>query len=148
FKAYPSTKNQSREAIDAPQAADHQPKIFANTNGATIVASDSITNRGVSTFSFPHVIFSFGTAPEYEPKLVVESLIWQKYAHSGTGVLTTSWFNIGTTQIGKSPAMPPPIWKKPMGESFDTRRYQFASSIMYSIPERIACTLLMTPVMQ
>ena len=68
----------------------HQPKTFAKTNGATIVASDSITNRGVSTFSFPHVIFSFGTAPEYEPKLVVESLIWQKYPHSGTGMLTTS----------------------------------------------------------
>ena len=56
----------------------HQPKTFAKTNGATIVASDSITNLGVSTFSFPHVIFSLGTAPEYEPKLVVESLIWQK----------------------------------------------------------------------
>jgi hypothetical protein len=24
-----------------------------------------------------------------------------------------SWYNIGTTQIGKSPAIPPPIWKKP-----------------------------------
>src|SRR5213075_2134258 len=47
----------------------HQPNTFAKTNGATIVASDSITNRGVSTFSFPHVIFSLGTAPEYEPKL-------------------------------------------------------------------------------
>ena len=56
----------------------HQPKTFAKTSGATIVASDSMTNRGVSTLSFPHVIFSFGTAPEYEPKLVVESLIWQK----------------------------------------------------------------------
>ena len=69
---------------------DHQPKILAKTNGATIVASDSMTNRGVSTFNFPHVIFSFGTAPEYDPKLVVESLIWQKYPHSATGVLTTS----------------------------------------------------------
>ena len=49
-----------------------------------------MTNRGVSTFNFPHVIFSFGTAPEYDPKLVVESLICQKYPHSGTGVLTTS----------------------------------------------------------
>jgi len=58
--------------------SDHQPKTFAKTSGATIVASDSITNRGVSTFSFPHVIFSLGTAPEYDPKLVVESLIWQK----------------------------------------------------------------------
>jgi len=57
---------------------DYQPKTFAKTNGATIVASDTMTNRGVPTFSFPHVIFSFGTAPEYEPKLVVESLIWQK----------------------------------------------------------------------
>jgi hypothetical protein len=56
----------------------YQPKTFAKTNGATIVASDSITNRGVSTLNFPQVIFSLGTAPEYEPKLVVESLIWQK----------------------------------------------------------------------
>ena len=58
--------------------APHQPRIFANINGATIVASDSITKRGVSTLSFPQVIFSLGTAPEYDPKLVVESLIWQK----------------------------------------------------------------------
>jgi hypothetical protein len=56
----------------------HQPKTLAKTSGATIVASDSITKRGVSTFNFPHVIFSLGTAPEYDPKLVVESLIWQK----------------------------------------------------------------------
>src|SRR4029434_8121710 len=55
---------------------------------------------------------------------------------------------MGTTQIGKSPAMPPPIWKKPMDESFDTWRYQDASSIMYSIPERTGCTLLIAPVMQ
>jgi hypothetical protein len=41
-------------------------------------ASDSITWLGVSTPNFPHVIFSFGTAPEYDPKLVVLSLIWQK----------------------------------------------------------------------
>jgi hypothetical protein len=81
-------------AIAGPDAIErelgHQPRTFAKSNGATIVASDSITNRGVSTFSFPHVIFSFGTAPEYDPKLVVESLIWQKYPHSGTGMLTTS----------------------------------------------------------
>ncbi len=81
-------------AIAGPDAIvrelGHQPRTFAKSNGATIVASDSITNRGVSTFSFPHVIFSFGTAPEYDPKLVVESLIWQKYPHSGTGMLTTS----------------------------------------------------------
>ena len=56
----------------------YQPRIFAKISGATIVASDSMMNFGVSTLSFPHVIFSFGTAPEYDPKLVVESLIWQK----------------------------------------------------------------------
>ena len=32
-----------------------------------MVASDSITKRGVVVSSLPHVIFSFGTAPEYEP---------------------------------------------------------------------------------
>ena len=55
--------------------SDYQPKILAKMSGATIVASDSIMNFGVSMFSFPQVIFSLGTAPEYEPKLVVESLI-------------------------------------------------------------------------
>ena len=59
-------------------ARGYQPRTLANTNGATIVASDSIMNFGVSTLSLPHVIFSLGTAPEYDPKLVVESLIWQK----------------------------------------------------------------------
>lgn len=39
----------------------------ANINGATIVASDSTINLGVLISSFPQVIFSFGTAPEYEP---------------------------------------------------------------------------------
>ncbi|CAN5525523.1 hypothetical protein BH23BAC4_BH23BAC4_15100 [soil metagenome] len=39
----------------------------AKTSGATIVASDSIINLGVSAPSLPQVIFSFGTAPEYEP---------------------------------------------------------------------------------
>lgn len=45
----------------------YTPKISANISGATIVASDSIMYLGVSTDSFPHVIFSFGTAPEYDP---------------------------------------------------------------------------------
>jgi hypothetical protein len=36
-------------------------------SGATIVASDSITNIGVSSVSLSQVIFSFGVAPEYEP---------------------------------------------------------------------------------
>ena len=36
-------------------------------SGATMVASDSIINFGVSKPSFPQVIFSLGTAPLYEP---------------------------------------------------------------------------------
>jgi hypothetical protein len=32
--------------------------------GATIVASDSTMNFGVLISNLPHVIFSFGTAPE------------------------------------------------------------------------------------
>jgi hypothetical protein len=40
---------------------------MAKTRGATIVASDSIMNFGVFIPSFPQVIFSLGTAPEYEP---------------------------------------------------------------------------------
>jgi hypothetical protein len=35
----------------------------ANISGATIDASDSTTNLGVSMLSFSHVIFSFGDAP-------------------------------------------------------------------------------------
>ena len=56
----------------------YQPRTLAKTSGATMVASDSIMYFGVSTLSLPQVIFSLGTAPEYDPKLVVESLIWQK----------------------------------------------------------------------
>ena len=43
------------------------PSRYAKISGATIVASDWIMNFGVSTSSLPHVIFSFGIAPEYEP---------------------------------------------------------------------------------
>jgi len=43
------------------------PKIHANINGATIVASLSTINLGVWISNLPHVIFSFGTAPLYEP---------------------------------------------------------------------------------
>ena len=46
-----------------------------------MVASDSITNIGVDSVSLSQVIFSFGVALEYEPYDVVESEIWQKYAH-------------------------------------------------------------------
>ncbi len=42
-------------------------RIYAKISGATIDASDSTMNFGVSAPSLPHVIFSFGTAPEYEP---------------------------------------------------------------------------------
>jgi len=42
----------------------YQPRMSANISGATMVASDSMMNFGVSADSFPQVIFSFGTAPE------------------------------------------------------------------------------------
>jgi hypothetical protein len=45
----------------------YHPRILAKISGATIVASDSITNIGVSLVSLSQVIFSFGVAPEYEP---------------------------------------------------------------------------------
>ena len=36
-------------------------------SGATMVASDSITNIGVFSVSLSQVIFSFGVAPEWLP---------------------------------------------------------------------------------
>jgi hypothetical protein len=45
----------------------YQPRTQEKIRGTTIVASDSIMNFGVSSESLPQVIFSFGTAPEYEP---------------------------------------------------------------------------------
>jgi hypothetical protein len=39
----------------------------AKISGATIDASLSMMYFGVSMPSFPQVIFSLGTAPEYEP---------------------------------------------------------------------------------
>jgi len=42
----------------------HHPRTQAKTRGATIEASDSMMNFGVVSASFPHVIFSLGTAPE------------------------------------------------------------------------------------
>jgi hypothetical protein len=47
--------------------ADYQPRTSAKISGATMLASLSTMNFGVSTASFPQVIFSLGTAPEYEP---------------------------------------------------------------------------------
>ena len=46
---------------------DYWPRTQAKMSGATMVASDSMMNFGVSIESLPHVIFSFGTAPEYDP---------------------------------------------------------------------------------
>jgi glycerol kinase len=42
----------------------YQPRSQPKIKGATIEASDSMMNLGVSTSSFPQVIFSLGTAPE------------------------------------------------------------------------------------
>ena len=39
--------------------------------------------------------------------------------------------------MGKSPAMPPPIWKNPIDAVAAVAWYQAARSTMYSIPERI-----------
>src|SRR5450432_4323716 len=91
-------------------------------SGTTMVASDSTTNIGVSAVSLSQVIFSLGVAPEYEPYEVVESEIWQKYAHGFTGC-SRSYLIEGTTQMGKSPAIPPPIWKKPTPAPADSSRY-------------------------
>ena len=50
--------------IPTPAVTIYHPSTYAKTNGATIVASDSMMNFGVFASSLPHVIFSFGTAPE------------------------------------------------------------------------------------
>ena len=42
-------------------------KDIVNISGATMDASDSMMYFGVSTPSLPQVIFSLGTAPEYDP---------------------------------------------------------------------------------
>ena len=73
-----TARSQAGLGLGAQAVCVYQPRTFAKMSGATIVASDSMMYFGVSTFSLPQVIFSFGTAPEYDPKLVVESLIWQK----------------------------------------------------------------------
>ncbi len=73
-----ATRSQAGLRTDARAIRVYQPRTFAKMSGATMVASDSIMYFGVSTLSLPQVIFSLGTAPEYDPKLVVESLIWQK----------------------------------------------------------------------
>jgi len=47
-----------------PRKDGYQPRMRPNISGATMVASDSMMNFGVSADSLPQVIFSFGTAPE------------------------------------------------------------------------------------
>ena len=54
---------QSVEIVD-DFVDDGQQCAIAKINGATIVASDSTINFGVSIPNLPQVIFSFGTAPE------------------------------------------------------------------------------------
>ena len=54
-------------AMAETMACRYQPRTFAKISGATMVASDSMMYFGVSSPSLPQVIFSFGTAPEYEP---------------------------------------------------------------------------------
>ena len=71
-------------------------------------ASELIMNLGPVASSLCHVIFSLGTAPEYEPYDVVESEICAKYDQSGIS-FCRSWMISGTAQMAKSPAMPPPI---------------------------------------
>ena len=57
------TKKQATRPLTINSCGPYFPKIYANISGATMDASDSITNRGVAASSFPQVIFSLGTAP-------------------------------------------------------------------------------------
>ena len=56
----------ARRSIEAARfiPTTYNPNTSAKTSGATIVASDSMMNLGVSGLSLSQVIFSFGTAPE------------------------------------------------------------------------------------
>src|SRR5690606_16495109 len=53
-----------RRGPAASPVTGYQPSTLAKISGATIVASDSMMNDGVSTPSLPQVIFSLGIAPE------------------------------------------------------------------------------------
>ncbi len=59
-----------------------------------------------------------------------------------------SWWSIGTTQIGKSPAMPPPIWKNPTGLFGAVFVYHSARNCMYSMPVLTVWTFFTSPSMQ
>lgn len=49
------------------RVGNHQPSTYAKMSGATMLASLSTMYRGVSGPSLPQVIFSLGSAPEYDP---------------------------------------------------------------------------------
>ena len=53
-----------RERQPAASSACYWFSTLAKISGTTMVASDSMRYDGVSGASLPHVIFSFGTAPE------------------------------------------------------------------------------------
>jgi hypothetical protein len=62
--------NAERRPLNAERRTlleSYQPSTQEKIKGTTMVASDSIMNFGVSSESLPQVIFSFGTAPEYDP---------------------------------------------------------------------------------
>ncbi len=59
----PPRKNRN-DVLCIKRQMNYQPKIQANINGATMVASLSTINLGVCISNLPHVIFSLGTAPE------------------------------------------------------------------------------------
>src|SRR5690606_2547123 len=56
-----------RHELTAYPSARAVSMTYWKMSGATMVASLSTMWRGVSGPSFPHVIFSLGTAPEEEP---------------------------------------------------------------------------------
>ena len=62
-----SATSPSRTSPKIPRAGFYQPSTIEKISGATIEASDSIRYFGVSMLNFSQVIFSFGTAPEYDP---------------------------------------------------------------------------------
>lgn len=61
--ASPYSGRQPR-SLTSRRNVDYCPSTIAKTSGATMLASLSMMYFGVSMPSLPHVIFSFGTAPE------------------------------------------------------------------------------------
>ena len=63
-RCFSSTRDGSLIPPRSAAADRYCPSNHAKINGATMVASDSMMNLGVSTASLPQVIFSLGMAPE------------------------------------------------------------------------------------